>query len=88
MALSRSNGPGPIRVAQPRPHSRVRSETVEFGGISSFRLLIFLNLTLCKKKIPHHIKLAVHAWSTKCRRNQKLIAQFDCTLRDERFEPN
>ena len=33
-------------------------------------------LTLCKKKIPRHIKLAVHAWSTKCRRNQKLIAQF------------
>jgi len=23
-------------------------------------------LTLCKKKIPHHIKLAVHVWSTKC----------------------
>ncbi|RCV27205.1 hypothetical protein SEVIR_5G308901v4 [Setaria viridis] len=24
-------------------------------------------LTLCKKKISHHIKLAVHAWSTKYR---------------------
>ena len=23
-------------------------------------------LALCKKKIPHHIKLAVYAWSTKC----------------------
>ena len=24
----------------------------------------FQNLALCKKKIPRHIKLAVHAWST------------------------
>jgi hypothetical protein len=47
-----------------------------------------LNLTLCKKKISRHIKLAIHAWSTKYRWNQKLIAQFDCTLRDERFESN
>ena len=45
-------------------------------------------LALCKKKIFRHIKLAVHVWSTKCWRNQKLIAQFGCTLRDERFEPN
>jgi hypothetical protein len=22
---------------------------------------------LCKQKIPRHIKLAIHAWSTKCR---------------------
>jgi hypothetical protein len=41
-----------------------------------------------KKNIHHHIKLVVHAESTKCRRNQKLIAQFSYTLRDERFEPN
>ena len=47
-----------------------------------------LNLTLCKKEIPRHIKLVVHVWSTKCWRNQKLIAQFGCTLRDERFESN
>jgi len=26
----------------------------------------FKTLALCKKKIPHHIKLAVYAWSTKC----------------------
>ena len=26
----------------------------------------FQNLALCKKKISRHIKLAVHAWSTKC----------------------
>jgi hypothetical protein len=41
-----------------------------------------------QKKIPHHIKLVVHAWSTKYRWNQKLITQFSCTLRDEHFEPN
>jgi hypothetical protein len=23
--------------------------------------------SLCKQKIPRHIKLAIHAWSTKCR---------------------
>jgi hypothetical protein len=37
-------------------------------------------LILCKKKILRHIKLAVHAWKTKYRRNQKLIAQFGCTF--------
>ena len=31
-------------------------------------------LALCKKKIFRHIKLVVHVWSTKCRRNQKPIA--------------
>jgi uncharacterized membrane-anchored protein len=25
------------------------------------------NKTLCRKKIPRHIKLAIYAWSTKCR---------------------
>ena len=45
-------------------------------------------LTLCKKKILHHIKLTVHVWSTKCWRNKKLIAQFGCALRDEHFKPN
>jgi hypothetical protein len=48
----------------------------------------FLNLALYKKKIFCHIKLVVHAWSIKYRRNQKLITQFGCTLRDKRFEPN
>jgi len=47
-----------------------------------------LTLALCKKKILRRIKLAVHVWSTKCRWNQKLIAQFGWTLRDESFEPN
>jgi hypothetical protein len=32
--------------------------------------------------------LAAHALSIKYRRNKKLIAQFVCKLRDERFEPN
>jgi hypothetical protein len=41
-----------------------------------------------KKKILHHIKILTHVWSTKCRWNKKLIAQFSCTLRDESFEPN
>ena len=31
---------------------------------------------------------AARAWSIKCRRKEKLIAQFDGKLRDERFEPN
>ena len=31
---------------------------------------------------------AVHAWSTKCRRKKKLIAQLGEKLRDETFEPN
>jgi hypothetical protein len=39
-------------------------------------------ILLCKKKIPYHIKMPAHVWSTKCRWNQKLIAQFCCTLRD------
>jgi hypothetical protein len=41
-----------------------------------------------KKEIPHHIKMSANAWSTKCRWNQKLIAQFCCTLRDGHFESN
>jgi hypothetical protein len=43
---------------------------------------------LCKKKIPRHIKMSANAWSTKYWWNQKLIAQFCCTLRDEHFKPN
>jgi len=53
-----------------------------------FNLSKLLKSVLCKKKIFHHIKFAIHAWSTKCRRNKKLIAQFALTLRDESFEPN
>jgi hypothetical protein len=49
---------------------------------------IHSQISLCKKKISHHIKISAHIWSTKCRLNQKLIAQFCCTLRDEYFKPN
>jgi hypothetical protein len=56
--------------------------------ISILAVFSSLKNALCKKKILHDIKLMIHAWSTKCRWNQKLIAQFGCNLRDERFEPN
>jgi hypothetical protein len=48
----------------------------------------YLKKSTMQKKISRHIKLAIYVWSTKCRWNQKLIVQFGCTLRDERFEPN
>ena len=32
--------------------------------------------------------LTIHAWSIKCIRKRKRIAQFGWKLRDERFEPN
>jgi hypothetical protein len=38
-----------------------------------FSSQIFSQILLCKKKIPHHIKMPVKAWNTKCRWNQKLI---------------
>jgi hypothetical protein len=41
-----------------------------------FRSQIFPQIPLCKKKILHHIKMPAHIWSTKCRWNKKLIAQF------------
>jgi hypothetical protein len=41
-----------------------------------------------KKKILRHIKISANAWSTKYWWNQKLIAQFYCTLRDEHFKPS
>jgi len=59
-----------------------------FQSQAMFNSTEIQNLALYKKKIFRHIKLAVHTWSTKCRRNQKLIAQFALTLRDESFEPN
>jgi hypothetical protein len=55
----------------------VESERDRRSTQAMFRLCLvplnFLNLALCKKKIPRHIKLMVHVWSTKYRRNQKLI---------------
>ena len=35
-----------------------------------------------------HRMFAARAWSIKCRRKEKLIAQFGRKLRDERFKPN
>jgi hypothetical protein len=43
---------------------------------------------LCKIPILRHIKILAHIWSTKYRRNKKLIAQFCYTLGDEYFKPN
>ena len=37
---------------------------------------------------PSHRMFAAHAWSIKCKRKEKLIAQFGGKLRDERFKPN
>jgi hypothetical protein len=77
-----------------RERSNVKPETYIAPCLSA-RLRLCLRLcsvqkksTMRKKKIPCHIKLAIHAWSTKCRWNQKLIVQLGCTLRDERFESN
>jgi hypothetical protein len=33
-------------------------------------------ISLCKKKIPHHIKMSAHIWSIKCRWNKKT----NCTV--------
>ena len=35
-----------------------------------------------------HRMFAARAWSIKCIRKEKLIAQFGGKLRDERFKPN
>ena len=45
------------------PMLQVRRLDQDMGVFSSSK---FQNLALCKKKIPRHIKFAVHAWSTKC----------------------
>jgi hypothetical protein len=63
-------------------------EFCNFPFLALFRYSNSPQILLCKKKIPHHIKMSAHIWSTKYRWNQKLIAQFCCTLRDEYFKPN
>ena len=57
-------------------------------GVGASGHVPFFRIWHYKKKISRHIKFTVYAWSTKCWRNQKLIVQFSCTLRDERFESN
>jgi hypothetical protein len=45
----------------------------------------------CDQKVSRKItitNLTAHAWSIKCRREKKIIAQFGWKSRDERFEPN
>jgi hypothetical protein len=83
--FSRSRRRSRLRSPAKRPRSL-------WWAASPPRPCLVPNLTtqiaLCKKKILHHIKMSANAWSTKCRWNQKLIAQFCCTLRDEHFESN
>jgi hypothetical protein len=64
-----------------------RKDEARSGLDPKFPLQISSQIPLCKKKISRHIKILAHAWSTKCRWNQKLITQFSCTLWDESFEP-
>jgi hypothetical protein len=63
-------------------------DSIRVASVTSWAVFSSSEEVLCKQKIPRHIKLTIHAWSTKCRWNQKLIVQLGCTLRDERFEPN
>jgi hypothetical protein len=42
-----------------------------FTALFSYQILP--QISLCKKKIPHHIKISANVWSTKYRWNQKLI---------------
>jgi hypothetical protein len=63
----------------------------KFGSYLGPKASLYPNspqISLCKKKIPHHIKISAYIRSTKYRWNQKLIAQFCCTLRDEYFKSN
>jgi hypothetical protein len=53
-----------------------------------FSCPVLPQIPLCKKKILRHIKMSANVWNTKCWWNQKLIAQFCCTLRDEHFKPS
>ena len=51
---------------------------------------VFSSTLISQKVLQYlsHRMFAVRAWSIKCRRKKKLIAQFGGKLRDERFEPN
>jgi hypothetical protein len=55
--------------------------TIVFHGIYCVKLVVSKQalsskkVHYAKKKILHHIKLAIHAWSIKYRGNQKLISQ-------------
>ena len=51
---------------------------------------LFSSTPISKKLLQYlsHRMFTARAWSIKCRRKDKLIAQFGEKLRDERFEPN
>ena len=51
---------------------------------------VFSSTPTSKKLLQYlsHRMFAARAWSIKCRRKEKLIAQFGGKLRDEHFEPN
>jgi hypothetical protein len=88
--------PGPLHCTLPNQiwkgdtATQAHSTATAHGALHWFGLCLLpkKKKLLCEHKILRHIKLAIHAWSTKCRWNQKLIVQLGCTMRDERFEPN
>ena len=53
-------------------------------------MALFSSISTSKKLLQYlsHRMFAARVWSIKCRRKEKLIAQFGGKLRDERFEPN
>jgi len=51
---------------------------------------LFSSTSIFKKLLQYlsHRMFAARVWSIKCRRKEKLIAQFGGKLRDKHFEPN
>jgi hypothetical protein len=80
------------RWARPRRlRGSGRRDGVEKGSVQlgpCLVLQIHPKFHYAKRRFPHHIKMLINIWSTKCRWNYKLIVQFCCTLRDEHFESN
>jgi hypothetical protein len=60
-----------VRTDRPRCEQKTpridRGDSRWFWFTAMFRCQIFPQIPLCKKKIPHHIKMPAHVWSTKCR---------------------
>ena len=72
---------------------RSKSFQVSFLELQSHSIHIrplFSSTSTSKKLLQYlsHRMFAARAWSIKCRRKEKLIAQFGGKLRDERFESN
>ena len=70
----------PFFICSPRCFSTRFSES---NALFSFTL----NSKKLLQYLSHRI-FAARVWSIKCKRKEKLIAQFGGKLRDERFEPN